>query len=257
MSRTPQGEAEGTLAGPWSNPALRHPCAAGYALFDDFHWIGSPSTRPGLLDWEQTTIGTAPTHSSSLGTATALGIRQISTSLTANTGGHVRSSETLWQGLPGIGADWQVKIRMTSDMTTSTIWSGFISSVSVVPLTANNVQFYGVRSVDGGNWHGVTKTGSGAGKETAIDLGFTPGDWGVPGFEIWDGGGGAKRVYWYRDYLDDRRQMRRLYIGGLVSTHLTFGVSLFASALGIVNSAAVERVGQVDWWSLGGRVARL
>lgn len=257
MSRTPQGQAAGALGGDWREPALANPCGAGYALFDDFHWTPSSTTRPGILNWVQTTITTAPTYSSPNGTQTALGIRQISTAATANTGGHIRSNETMWDGVPGIGGDWQSKCCITSDTSTSVIWSGWSSSTTTTPITANNLHFIGIRSEDGANWQGVCKIGSGAGNETVVDLGVSPSDWTVLGFEVMDAGGGSPAIYFYRDFLDDRRQMRRLHIGGMVTTTIPSGTAMYASALGFVTTSAANRVAQIDFWSLGGRVARL
>ena len=254
--RRPLGRAEGALSGSYPDPALGLVMGVGPALFDDFPWVQSSAARPGSLQWIQSTITTAPTYSDRTGTDTEVGVRRIATAATINTGGVIRSNVIFKQGIPAIGAEWYAKIRGSGTLTNAETWSGFGSSLTLSPVVGSNMHFVGVRREGAGNWFGVTKTGAGAGAETTVDLGVNASGWQSLGFDVVDTGGGVKGVQFYVFDLSSRRAIGKTPVGAVVTTHLTTGVNLYALAIGQVTRIASSRIGEIDFWGLGGRTAR-
>lgn len=228
----------------------------GSALEDDFHWTPATTTRPGILNWAQTTIGSAPVYSSPTGTEYAVGIRRISTALSSNTGGHMRSNETVIVGLPAIGTRWAVHL---AQVTTGAAegWAGYITSINISPTTAANVQFLGVRWASNGTISGITKTGVSTETVTSLGIAMTAGTFRCVGFDVVDVGAGAKGIQWWVGDLTDRDTGPAItYIGSPVTTTLPTSATFYASALGIITTDGSNQQADVDFWAQRGRHRR-
>jgi hypothetical protein len=228
----------------------------GGALEDDFPWTPSSTTRPGTLNWAQTTIGSAPTYSSPIGTETEIGLRRISTALSTNTGGHMRSNETVIVGLPAIGTRWTVKCAQISSGAAQG-WSGFITAISTSPTTAASVQFLGVRWEANGTISGVTKTGSSVETVTSLGVAMTAGTFRCVGFDIVDVGGGSKGVQWWVGDLSNRDTGPVVtFIGSPVTSTLPTSATFYASALGLITTDGTNQQADIDFWGQRGRHKR-
>jgi hypothetical protein len=246
------GRADGALAGYFPQPAIGNPAAYGPSVYDDFLWVGSSTVRPGKLQWVQTTIGSLPTYTDQVGTNVDIGIRQISTAVTINTGGLLRSNGFIFAGPPALGAEWEAKIRQSGTAAGTTIWSGFGSALSA-PLTAVASSFLGIRCQGAANVFGVVKNG--AASETTIDLGVTADAWRIFGFEVVDTGSGVVGIQFFWRDATSRFKSVRTNVGTPITANMP-SINMYWQAMGTINTVGASRQGQIDFWSLGGRTAR-
>lgn len=244
-SRPPAGPASGALAGQYPAAAIGLPHVMGPSFFDDFAW------NTVVQPWAQTTITSAPSWTPQTETD-AIGVRQIVTAATADTGGVLRmgASTRHLGAIPGIGTVFASRIRITSTQADTVLWSGFSSATTTTPVTANNVQFIGFRAVAGA-LEGVCKAGSGAGNETVVSLGVDLSAWRVPVFErLADGS-----VQFGLLDISNPAALGYTPVGNPVSTNLPSG-SFYLAALGFTTTTASARTAQIDFVNHGGRVGR-
>jgi hypothetical protein len=200
----------------------------------------------------QTTIGSLPGYTDQTGTNVDIGIRQISTAITIDTGGVMRSSTQIFAGPPAIGSVWECKVRQSGTVAGTTLWSGFGSALTT-PLTAVAASFLGIRCEGAANIFGVVKNG--AASETTIDLGVTAAAWRIVGFEVVDTGGGVVGIQFFWRDCTSRFRSTRTNVGAPITTTMP-GAQLYWLALGAINTVGASRQAQIDFWSLGGRTAR-
>jgi hypothetical protein len=251
-----RGLAGGALSGVYPEPGPGHSLLYGFDLFDDFHWSTSTAARPGLLDWLQSTIGSAPSWSTTTPTTTReAGIRRAATASVSATGGSLRSNDSLWPECPPIGASAAWKVQLNGVQTANQFWCGFSSTPTTAPVSASTIRFVGFYCENGGNWFGIVKNGS-AGAHTAIDMGITPSAWRILGFDVIDVGGGAKGIQFWWANASDRRAVLKTLVGTPITSNIPVGFDLFVVAFGLITSDAVSKQGQIDFFSLSGRCAR-
>ena len=247
---TAPGIARGALAGYYPEPGLGHPLLAGAAFFDDFRW------NTVVQPWAQTTITSAPTWTPQTASG-AIGVRQIVTAGSANTGGVLRmgASATDIPDMPVAGTEFSSRVRITSTEANTVLWTGFSSATTTTPETANNVQFIGFRSV-AGTLVGLCKTGAGGGSETTVPMGIGLSEWRNLGWSVVDtDGAGTLGVQFWRADTSDRRALRITRVGSPVTTTLPSG-AMYLAALGLVTTTASARTAQIDFVSHCGRTAR-
>ena len=243
LGRQARGAALAALAGSYDEPAIGLPPVAGWAVWDDFLEVGP---------WVLTTIGAAPTGVDvAPAAATEMGVRRITSTAVSGQGGcYVRGTVANWK--VSRGSVWAAKFTCTGS-TLYDMYSGFVQTpgTDVAVVTAN--QFIGVRAI-AGNLFGVCKTGASA--ETTVDLGVTAinSTYQTVGFAI-RGTAAAPSVQFYLGSLSDSDVLEWAPIGNPITTNLPT-VALYPCAVGVVSRAAATKAAQVDFWALGGRVAR-
>lgn len=251
--RPPGGNAEAGLAGMFPTPALGLPHAAGLFLSDDFYTLGN---------WTTNTIGAAPTTAAvAPGGWDEAGVQRVTTTAVNGQGGVLsRAAAADIYRIPPPGSKFAVKLRVSTGALSYDMWSGFASSVAAgVRQSTDATQFIGVR-VDravGGNIYGVVKDGAGAANENAVDLGLSPesSNWVAVGFDV-EGTTAAPSVQFYVYSLSRRDVWAREAVGSPITTHIP-ATTLYSVGLGIITRAGSSRAADVDWWNLGGRVARM
>lgn len=249
-SRT-AGIAIGALSGQYPEPAMGLVPSAGVSLHDDFIGAtGRVTSRYGEQLWQSTTIGGAPTYANVTPSAsTEAGILSLTTTAVSGQGGVLHPGVTTMYRSPPVGSIWCVKMQMSTGTANYELWSGFAASTARV-ANANTTDFVGVRSI-GGNLFGVVKQGSGA-SETTVDLGVDcEASWRVVGFEVT----ATDTVQFFILDCSERGRVFRTDVGAAITT--TFpNTTLTPIALGLVTTTAASAVAQIDFWSLGGRIAR-
>ena len=251
-ARRAAGVASGGAAGTFPDPASGNPPAMGFMMHDEF-------TRPvdattyGDLRWPIQTLGTAPTAAQQVPTAdTEIGITRLSTAvgsgvLEGGTLGMPLGTDRFIAALPAVGSSWMVKLKLVQT-TQIEVWSGFQELTGRVNGGAND--FIGVRAVAGGagvNWFGVVRNGA---VETATDLLIAADTtWRVMGFTR-TASGVEWRVY-------DASDVRALTYDVVATVTTNFpNAALAPVALGVAAVTGGTREADIDFWSLGGRVAR-
>lgn len=247
------GVAGGALAGQHPEVAIGLVHAAGLSLSDDFVDLATSH-------WTATTIGgSAPTHALVAPTAyTEHGIARITTAAASGTGGVLlRSSVADLYRIPPPGSTWACKVR-TSASASYDFWSGFASAAASV-REGDATQFVGVRTdrAVGGNLYGVVKDGAAAANENVVDLGVSAesSTWRAVGFDV-GGTVAAPSVQFYVYSLISRGTFSRTAVGSPITTNIP-STNLFSCALGVVSRAVAAKAVDVDFWTLGGRVARM
>lgn len=255
-NRQPRGRAWGALAGTYPDPALGLPNSVGMSIFDDFirdHTvttsIGSNYGDTGLWQWASITGGVGGGTPTTVGptNATEQGIFRVTS--TANNGAGGRLASSAGQVQPAVGMIFAAKLLMSSGSTSYELASGLFTGAFTSMAVADAVNFIGIRSL-GGNLFGVVKDGAAAGNESTVDLGFEcEGTWRTAGWEYTEDG-----IQFF--YLQtDEYVLERVDVGDPVATNIPTG----NLGLGAIMMRALTngvRVGEIDWWGLGGRIAR-
>lgn len=258
-ARRPAGRGLGALAGSYPDPAIGLPLSSGFALYDDFaRPTNAAGTEYGELQWVHAEIGGGTTTfaASTPDDFTELGILRIQTAAAANRGAATFLSSTPFLlRYPPPGSIWACKMRLTSGTINYEMWSGFSSSESLrVSAAEPNSSFLGVRAV-GANIFGVAKAGA---TETVVDFGVSweGSAWRVVGFEV-GGTTAAPSVQFFQldPLATSRSKYDRLDVGDPVTTNIPL-VPMIPIGIGLYTTSTTAKIGQLDWWCLGGRVAR-
>lgn len=197
--------------------------------------------------WEETTISGSPTRSS-VATDNARRSGILRYSLDSNPEGVVLATDkaTLY-GLP-VGMEWAVSFRIRDALTTCEWWFGLASDVTRV--STGTVDFAGVRfasGVDATNIEGVCRSGT---SETAVNLATAAVDTWVAFSMVRT----ATGVRFYALNLSDRAVIGRTLMG-TVTANVPTG-ALYYIAVGGYSTAGAARSCDIDFWNIGGRVAR-
>lgn len=197
--------------------------------------------------WSETTLAGSPTRSAvAAPDAKRSGILRYS--LDANPEGVVLATASAPSyGLP-VGTEWAVSLRIREALTSVEWWSGFASTASRV--STGTVDFVGLRfaaSVDATNVEAVCRSGT---SETTADLVAAA----TNAWLTYSLRRTASGVEFYRLDLADRAVMGRTLVA-TVTTNIPTGALLWV-ALGGYSTAAASRSCDIDWWAVGGRVAR-
>lgn len=249
-SRT-AGLAIGALAGQYPEPALGLVPAAGVFISDDFIGAtGRVTSRYGEHLWQSTTIGGAPTYANVTPSAsTEAGVLSLTTPALSGQGGVLRPGVTTMFRAPPAGSIWCVKLQMSTGTANYELWSGFAASTGRV-AAADTTDFIGVRSI-GGNLFGVVKQGASP-SETTVDLGIDcEAAWRVVGFEMT----ATDTAQFFTLDCSQRGRVFRTDAGAAVTTNFP-NTTMTPVALGLVTTTNAAAVAQIDFWSLGGRIAR-
>jgi hypothetical protein len=222
--------------------------AWGPVIWDDFIRPGDGTSGYGDLGWELVQIGGSAPSTAVVSPSSALqcGLRSITSAAAANAGGALSFSATPFYRAPSIGSVWAVKFSITS-VTAFEAWSGFVQTATSMISGATSNDFVGVRQAAGGNLFGIVRDGT---SETTVDLLTTAAADVVAGFERTDDG-----IQFFTADLSDAQFPDRTDVGDPVSTNLP-NTQLRPVALAIAATAAANKVATVDFWALGGRVAR-
>jgi hypothetical protein len=150
---------------------------------------------------------------------------------------------------PPAGSIWCCKIQMSTGTSAYELWSGFASGTGRV-AAADTTDFIGVRSI-GGNLFGVVKQAASP-SETTVDLGVDcEAAWRVVGFEMT----AADTAQFFILDCSQRGFTFRTDVGSAVTTFFP-NTTLRPVALGVVTTSVAAVAADIDFWSLGGRVAR-
>lgn len=257
-ARRPAGRGLGALSGSYPDPAIGLPQAVGFDLSDDFmRPLDGGATGYGERLWEKFEIsgGISVLSGATPDDWPEAGILQVQTAATANRGLSVYlPGGPQFFRYPPPGSVWACKIQLTSGTINYELWSGFSSSITRVSAAEPTSHFLGVRAV-GANIFGVAKAGA---TETTIDFGVSweGSAWRVVGFEV-GGTIAAPEVQFFRldPLASNRDKFDRLDVGAPVTTNLP-ALPTIPIAIGLYTTSATAKIAQVDWWALGGRVAR-
>jgi hypothetical protein len=257
-ARRPAGRGLGALAGSYPDPAIGLPLSVGFDFADDFmRPRDGAATGYGERLWESFEIsgGVSVYSAATPDDWTEAGILQVQTATTANRGASIYlPGGPQFLRFPPPGAVWACKMRLTSGTINYELWSGFSSSITRVSAAEPTSHFLGVRSV-GANIFGVTKAGA---TETTVDLGATweGSAWRVVGFEV-GGTTAAPEIQFFRlDPLGtSASKFDRQDIGSPITTNLP-ALPTIPIAMGLFTTSTTAKIGQIDWWALGGRAAR-
>lgn len=207
-------------------------------------------SRAGDLRWRLRSIGSRSGATLPRVTPSALtegGVLALTTGAASGDGAvlHLPGPSFSTSGLP-VGSLFGAKLQMSSGTTSYTLWTGFTDSPTALPSAATDgIYIYST----GGNLTGRVYDGT---TSTTVDFGFTAeAGFVVVGFEVRPG---PKVQFFYLE-LDDRMAWVRRNVGDPISTGLP-NEALYAIALGLATNTTAARTAQVDWWGLGGRVAR-
>jgi hypothetical protein len=228
----------------------------GFSQADDFVGAIAKTNMRTQLGWTIDDIAGGVTVSAQLDTATEDGILRMLAGSTSGDGGTCNlPAGRLVAGCPAY-MEFGAKVRVQATNTNITAWSGFADTAAGDWDTASATNAVGIRVIAAGaaaNWYGVVKDGAGAGNESTVDLGYAADNtWRFLGFRVtatgiqfceWD----AADIY--------RRGLIREDIGSEVTTNIPTG-SLYKVALGVLTTTAATRYAEVDWWGIGGPVAR-
>jgi hypothetical protein len=182
--------------------------------------------------------------------ATEIGILRLTTAAAADAGAVWNlNGGSVKAVLLSVGLIWAAKLQMSTGTTSYEVWSGLCDAGGSRVRTSDAVNFVGLRST-GGNLFGVVKDGSGSGNESTVDLGVDcEGTWRKAGFEYTEDG------IQFFTLASDRYVCERTNVGAPVSTNIP-STGLGLQLLGVVATAASARAADIDWWDLGGRIAR-
>ena len=250
------GSVTGGLSGKSDNPASGSPPVAGFSMYDEF--IATPASGVGDLAWPTHTIGAGPSYPVGVPTAdTEFGVVGILTAAgNEDEGGSIAmddaGSASLFRSPPN-GSIYMVKIEPV-DETRINIWSGFVEDNAIFPDAAGSNDFIGVRAkneASAANWFGVVRNGT---TESTQDLGVAADNtWRILGFEV-DGTG---KIQFFTIDASDAMHLVRTDVGDPVATTNKPDTELTPLALGVTAGVGGgAKQANIDFWSLGGRVAR-
>jgi hypothetical protein len=250
VARQAAGVAEGALAGLFPNPAIGIPQAGGLAVFDDFLGAFSKTTAISEQNWQVTDVAGGVSVGVVVPSAsTEIGLLRLYTAGANGDGGNLTMPNGP-RGMPA-GMMWCAKVRV-ADTTNLHAWSGFVDGAGIVPTIAGTDDFVGVRVINTGstaNWYGVCKDSSG---ESTVDLGVLGGTtWRTFGFIV----GESSIQFYLIDASDYRRGPVWTATGSAVGSHIPTGTML-PCGLGVRADSAATKQAEVDYWAIGGRVAR-
>jgi hypothetical protein len=222
--------------------------AWGPAIWDDFIRPGDATSGYGDLGWELLQIGGSAPSTAVVSPTSALqcGLRSVTAAAAANAGGALSFSSTPFYRAPSVGSLWAAKFSITS-ASAYEVWSGFVQTATSMISGATANDFVGVRQIAGGNLFGVVRDGT---SETTVDLLTTASADVVVGFERTEDG-----IQFFSADLSDLQFADRTLIGDPVSANLP-NTQLRPVALAVAATAAASKVAAIDFWALGGRVAR-
>jgi hypothetical protein len=248
-SRVAGGLGGGALAGWYPDPALGLPCAAGWAIHDNF--LFSSSTRAGDLDWIINATAGTPTWSGGfnpggggIGSA-RLVVNAIGEqgSISANNGNTTIPTGLIYAVRLGAGA---------AGYTSITWWSGMCTLGTTAPQVATNTNFIGFRSIDGANFLGIAKDGATAANESTVDMGVSGGSGMIAmGFEVNTAG---SSITFFNLTLSDRQFLQRTDVG-TVTTNIPTSAGIMVPLGGLAQVAATRQM-DIDWVCAGGRIAQ-
>jgi len=254
-ARTPGSAAKGALWGSYPEVALGLPPSVGVAYWDDFVRLGASGY--GDLDWEiynSAAITTATRQTPSA--ESEIGIYHFDQTNSNRT--HILNlgfaASRPYFTLPPVGTIWAIKIKHASLTSGQTLFAGFLEA-TIAPLTANNVDFVGIRNealtVGPVSWFGVCKEGAGSGNEQTIDLGVLGSIslWNVFGFEILPEG-----IQFFQLNLSNPGRVGRTNIGNPLTLH--FPSAPMTPVFGFSTHTAGNRGFDIDWIGWGGRFRR-
>lgn len=259
VGRRAAGGALGALTGDYPDPGFGLPMSSGYALFDDFihPFDKHGNDLAGDMQWQHVDIGAQSNQSDVTPSGwTEAGIHRLLTAQQAGAGVILyQSQDDTFYRYPSPGAIWACKIKLDSGLTSYELWSGFASVYSAQPRVSSNSSFVGVRALNG-NLFGVVKDGATATNESTVDLGVScVGAWRSVGFRV-EGTTASPSIQFFvlNEQGSDRAIYDQIDVGSAITTNLPT-TTMGPIALGIVGPT-VQVGAEIDWWCLGGRVAR-
>jgi len=261
FGRRTAGQGIGALHGDGPDHGIGLPFSVGFSFHDDFlpTYNKNGAGEIGEQHWDHTHVGANGSFSSVTPSAdTEAGLLRVVTANQAN------SATIVHQGTigaffrcPAPGAIWACKLRLGINTPTYEVWSGFANLTSARVRVTDTTQFIGVRALNG-NVFGVVKDGSGAANESTVDLGSDyVGVYRTFGFRV-EGTTASPSIQFFEinQLASDRAIYDRVDIGAPITTNLP-NTTLCLIGMGLTGVSQVGQAeGFLDWWSIGGRVAR-
>jgi hypothetical protein len=261
-ARAAAGPATGGLSGNYPDPGPGLASSKGWQMYEE-GLRSAISNLHGDLRWpEQTIAGVTVFSHPSPSADTEAGLLRVQTGINANDGGaygYQIGVERPFFKSPPAGSIWACKLRNVTDGLQRYTFSGFVETYVVgAPAAAVVNSFIGViceATAGTARWIGRVRSGA---TSTDVDLGVDADTtFRIVGFEHMrdEMSGVSLGIQWFTLDASLGDRVLRTNVGSPVSTNLPT-VPLSPVCLGVQSRSAGARIAEVDFWNLGGTVAR-